>query len=172
MICIRHQDFWAHGSRGDASLSQPFHAVCHLFRYLNREPSSRKDAVTVWNMSIKLWTLFMLLPPCLITPPILCWAHEPSPPRSLHHGVITASFPFPPPPHTYTIFYSRPQLWMKLRLLGESREKYFGKGQGWFGCSGAAAGTEAVSRLGPQANKYGAYREVWPNQAAYINIYF
>lgn len=81
MICIRHQDFWERGSRGDASLSQPFHAVCHLFRYLNREPSSREDTVTVWNMSIKLWTLFMLLPPYLITPPILRWARAPLSPK-------------------------------------------------------------------------------------------
>ena len=49
---------------------------------------------------------------------------------------------------------------MEPRLLGERREMYFGRGQGWFGCSGAAAGTVAVSHLGPQANKHGAYREV------------
>lgn len=168
MICIRHQDFWERGSRGDASLSQPFHAVCHLFRYLNREPSSREDTVTVWNMSIKLWTLFMLLPPYLITPPILRWARAPCPPRSPRRGVIIPSSPFPLPPQTYTIFCSGPQLRIEPWLLGESRAMYFGRGQGRFGC----LGTAAVSHLGLQANKYGAYREVRPNQAAYINIYF
>lgn len=176
MICIRHQDFWEYGSGGDTSLSQPFHVVCHLFRYLNQEPSSRKDAVTVWNTSIKLWTRSTLLPPCLLRPPIQPWARAPSPPRSPHHGVITrqtASAPFPLLPKTYTIFCSHPQLRLELQLLGKSRDMHFERTQGLaFVCLGAATRTAAVSHLGPQPNKYGAYRDVQPNEAAQINIYF
>lgn len=61
---------------------------------------------------------------------------------------------------------------MEPQLLSKSRDMYFGRGQGWFGCSGAAVGTVTASHLGPQANKYGTYREALPNQAVYTNIYF
>lgn len=175
MICIHRQEFWDYGLGGDTSLSQPFHAVCHLFRYLNQEPSSREDAVTVWNTSIKLWTRFVLLSPCLLTPPIQPWTNA-LPPKSPHHGVITrrtASAPFPLLPKSYTIFCSHPQLRLELWLLGKSRDMHFERTQGLaFVCSGAAAKTAAVSHLGPQTNKYGAYRDMRPNQAAQINIYF
>lgn len=122
MICIRHRDFWECGSRGEASLSQPLRAVCHLLRYPKWELSSCEDAVTVRSVSIKLWTLLVLLHPCPS-----CAEHmgplpaEPSPWASL--GLISLST-------TASDTNCVLQLQVETQLLGESGEMHFGRGEG------------------------------------------
>lgn len=79
-----------------------------------------------------------------------------------------ASSPFPPLPQSCKIFCNGPQLWVEAQLLMREGRRILR--EGIFGARGNQ--DSAVSHLDHQANKYGAYREVLPNQSAYINIDF